>query len=59
MAGYPGCDGPVLAAFGNPLLDIIVEDIGGDLVKRFNLDRNVAQEVDTKVCGLSEEILKK
>ena len=59
MAGYPAHDGPVLAAFGNPLLDIIVEDIGGDLVKRFKLDRNVAQEVDTKASGLSDEILKK
>ena len=50
---------PVFAAFGNPLLDIIVEDVGGDLVRMFHLERNVAQEVDTKVSGLSDEILKK
>ena len=54
-----GHDGPVVAAFGNPLLDIIVEDVGGDLVRMFGLESNVAQEVDTKVSGLSDEILKK
>ena len=54
-----GGAGPVLAAFGNPLLDIIVEDVSGDLVKRFKLECNVAQEVDTKGSGLSDEVLKK
>ena len=38
---------PLLACFGNPLLDIIVSDEEGDLVQSFMLERNVAQEVDT------------
>ena len=49
----------MLAAFGNPLLDIIVDDVSGDLVRRFNLERNVAQEMDTKGSGLCDQILER
>ena len=48
---------PLLACFGNPLLDIIVSDETGDLVQRFMLERNVAQEVDTLASGLYEEVI--
>ena len=51
--------GPVLAAFGNPSLDIIVDDISGNLVRRFKLESNVAQEMDTKCSGLCDQVLKK
>ena len=51
--------GPVLAAFGNPLLDIIIDDVSGDLVRRINLESNVAQEIDTKASGLCDEVIKK
>ena len=51
--------GPVLAAFGNPLLDIIVDDVSGDLVRRFKLESNVAQEMDTKGSGLCDQVLKR
>ena len=46
---------PVLAAFGNPLLDIIVPDEDGCLVETFNLQRDIAQEVDTLAIGLYEK----
>ena len=49
----------MLAAFGNPLLDIIVDDVSGDLVRRFKLESNVAQEMDTKGSGLCDEVLKR
>ena len=42
---------PVLAAFGNPLLDIIVPDEEGHLVDTFRLQRDIAQEVDTLELG--------
>ena len=48
---------PLLACFGNPLLDIIVSDEAGDLVQGFMLERNVAQEVDTLASGLYEEVM--
>ena len=48
---------PVIAAFGNPLLDMIVSDEAGDLVTRFRLERNVAQEVDTLARGLYQEVV--
>jgi len=43
---------PVFAAFGNPLLDIIVSDEDGDIVKTFGLQKDIAQEVDTLGIGL-------
>ena len=48
---------PLLATFGNPLLDMIVSDEAGDLVTRFMLERNVAQEVDTLARGLYQEVV--
>ena len=48
---------PLLASFGNPLLDIIAGDEEGDLVQRFTLERNVAQEVDTLASGLYEDVM--
>jgi len=45
---------PVLAAFGNPLLDIIVPDEEGRMVQTFNLQPDIAQEVDTVALGLYE-----
>ena len=50
---------PVLAAFGNPLLDIIVNDEDGELVERFNLEKDVAQEIDTHETGLYEKVMEK
>jgi hypothetical protein len=47
---------PVLAAFGNPLLDIIVRDGCEGLVERHGLARNIAQEVDTMKTGLHGEV---
>ena len=49
----------MLAAFGNPLLDIIVDDVSGDLVRRFKLESNVAQEMDTKGSGLCDQVLER
>ena len=43
---------PVFAAFGNPLLDIIVPDEDGALVESFSLQADIAQEVDTLDIGL-------
>jgi len=43
---------PVFAAFGNPLLDIIVPDEDGALVESFRLQADIAQEVDTLDIGL-------
>ena len=54
-----GTVGPVLAAFGNPLLDIIVSDDAGELVERFNLEKDVAQEVDTHASGLYARVMEK
>merc|ERR1719325_185844 len=45
---------PVLAAFGNPLLDIIVGDETGEVVNMFGLEKDIAQEVDTIGSGLFE-----
>eukprot|EP00090_Calanus_glacialis_P006280 TRINITY_DN14904_c0_g1_i1.p1 TRINITY_DN14904_c0_g1~~TRINITY_DN14904_c0_g1_i1.p1 ORF type:complete len:404 (-),score=98.40 TRINITY_DN14904_c0_g1_i1:69-1280(-) len=50
---------PVLAAFGNPLLDIIVNDEAGELVERFNLEKGVAQEIDTHETGLYDKVIEK
>ena len=50
---------PVLAAFGNPLLDIIVSDEAGELVKKFNLEKDVAQEIDTHEIGLYDNVIEK
>ena len=47
---------PVLAAFGNPLLDIIVRDGCEGLVEKYGLARNIAQEVDTIKTGLHKEV---
>jgi len=45
---------PVFAAFGNPLLDIIVSDEDGQIVDKFELKKDIAQEVDTHGLGLFE-----
>jgi len=50
---------PVLAAFGNPLLDIIVNDDAGELVERFSLKKDVAQEIDTHETGLYAKVMEK
>ena len=50
---------PVLAAFGNPLLDIIVNDDAGELVERFSLEKDVAQEIDTHETGLYAKVMEK
>lgn len=55
----PGQRTTVLAAFGNPLLDIIVNDSEGALVDRFCLEREIAQEVDTHGIGLYETVTKR
>ena len=47
----------LLAALGNPLLDIIVRDEEERLVRSHSLERNVAQEVDTLATGLYDEVL--
>ena len=47
---------PILAAFGNPLLDIILPDQEGRLVDTFGLQRDIAQEVDTVAIGLYEQV---
>jgi len=48
-----------LAAFGNPLLDIIVNDEAGELVENFNLEKDVAQEINTHETGLYEKVMQK
>ena len=45
-----------LAAFGNPLVDIIVSDEGGEVTEKYNLHLNVAQEMDTVQTGILQEI---
>jgi len=50
---------PVLAAFGNPLLDIIVREGCEGLVEKYGLARNIAQEVDTIKTGLHKEVSQK
>ena len=50
---------PVLAAFGNPLLDIIVSDDASELVERFSLEKDVAQEIDTHETGLYAKVMEK
>ena len=45
-----------LAAFGNPLVDIIVSDEGGEVTEKYNLQINVAQEMDTVQSGILQEI---
>ena len=47
---------PVLAAFGNPLLDIIVREGCEGLGEKYGLARNIAQEVDTIKTGLHKEV---
>ena len=39
----PSLHQPVLAAFGNPLLDIIVGDETGEVVNMFGLEKDIAQ----------------
>ena len=48
---------PVLASFGNPLLDIIISDEDGEIVSKYDLVKNVAQEVDTINTGLYEDVV--
>lgn len=50
---------PVIAAFGNPLLDIIVSDEAGELVQRLGLEADIAQEVDTLELGLLDMVREK
>jgi len=50
---------PVIAAFGNPLLDIIVSDEAGEIVKRLGLEADIAQEVDTMELGLLDMVREK
>ena len=50
---------PVIAAFGNPLLDIIVSDEAGEIVKRLGLEADIAQEVDTLELGLLDMVREK
>ena len=45
-----------LAAFGNPLVDMIVVDVGGLVTEKYNLQLNVAQEMDTVQSGILQEI---
>ena len=45
-----------LAAFGNPLVDMIVSDEGGEVTEKYNLQLNVAQEMDTVQTGILQEI---
>jgi len=50
---------PIFAAFGNPLLDIIINDEDGELVDKFNLEKDVAQEINTLETGLYEKVIEK
>ena len=45
-----------LAAFGNPLVDMIVSDEEGELTEKYNLQLHVAQEMDTVQSGILQEI---
>ena len=45
-----------LAAFGNPLVDMIVSDEEGELTEKYNLQLHVAQEMDTVESGILQEI---
>jgi len=49
---------PLVAAFGNPLLDIIVDVEDSHLVDKYNLQANIAQEVDTVNTGFYEDVMK-
>ena len=49
---------PLVAAFGNPLLDIIVDVEDNSLVDKYNLQKNIAQEVDTVTSGFYEDVMK-
>ena len=62
MMTEPGDDDPhqpVIAAFGNPLLDIIVSDEAGEMVQRLGLEADIAQEVDTLELGLLDMVREK
>ena len=61
MMTEPGDDShqPVIAAFGNPLLDIIVSDEAGEMVQRLGLEADIAQEVDTLELGLLDMVREK
>ena len=48
---------PVLACFGNPLLDIIAPDEDAAIVEKYSLDKNVAQEMDTVTSGLYDDVV--
>jgi len=50
---------PMLAAFGNPLLDIIVRDGCEALVDRYGLARGIQQEMDTVASGLYAEVIQR
>lgn len=50
---------PVLAAFGNPLLDIIVRDGCETLVENYGLARDIQQEMDTVASGLYAEVIQR
>ena len=49
--------GPALVAFGNPLLDIIVTEGCEDLVKKYGLVKNIAQEMETLSTGIDQEVI--
>lgn len=49
---------PLVAAFGNPLLDIIVDVSDTSLVDKYKLQKNIAQEVDTVKSGFYEDVMK-
>ena len=53
---HPAPHQPVIAAFGNPLLDIIVSDEAGEMVQRLGLEADIAQEVDTLELGLLDMV---
>ena len=48
---------PVVASFGNPLLDIIISDEDGEIVSKYDLVKNVAQEIDTISTGLYDDVV--
>jgi len=50
---------PVLAAFGNPLLDIILREDCAALVEKYGLARDIAQEMDTMANGLHQEVMQR
>jgi len=54
-----GNPSPKLVSFGNPLLDIIVEEQwASKLTEKHKFQKNIAQEVDTIAEGIYEEVVK-